>query len=163
MAGGKLTRASDCHLYLLVMQDMIDVSRLPQPYAIRNANSANVRLEQSAGLDPLAAQRYQISINVIPTMRAGFEANARTQALRDLLLVAIAAKRYRLARGEYPPDLEALGEFLGAVPIDPYDGEPLRMVRDEQELVLYSIGRNGRDDGGQSVDPSEPDIVVRLK
>ena len=60
--------------------------------------------------------------------------------------------------------MQSLGEFLGTPPIDPFDGQPLRMIQRDGELVLYSIGKDGRDDGGLDGQHNfEPDIVVRLK
>lgn len=38
---------------------------------------------------------------------------------------------------------------MDKVPIDPYDGEPLRYRRLDPGFVVYSTGINGRDDGGQ--------------
>ncbi len=35
------------------------------------------------------------------------------------------------------------------VPIDPYSGKPLRMTIIDGEPVIYSIGQDGRDDGGR--------------
>jgi hypothetical protein len=65
--------------------------------------------------------------------------------------VALAAERYRLARGTWPPALEALmPDFLAKVPVDPFDGEPLRYRRLEDRIVIYSVGEDGQDDGGET-------------
>jgi hypothetical protein len=40
-------------------------------------------------------------------------------------------------------------EFLDKVPTDPYDGKPLRYRRLDDGVVVYSIGRDGKDDGGK--------------
>lgn len=34
--------------------------------------------------------------------------------------------------------------------IDPYSGEPMRVKRDDQSYAVYSVGSNGRDDGGHT-------------
>ena len=40
-------------------------------------------------------------------------------------------------------------EFLSAVPLDPVDGEPSRYkLNSDGTFLLYSIGENGKDDGG---------------
>ena len=40
-------------------------------------------------------------------------------------------------------------------PLDPYAGEPVRVVRGDGLVTTYSVGRNGRDDGGNgSPDPA---------
>jgi hypothetical protein len=81
---------------------------------------------------------------------------AELQALR----VAIAAERYRLKYGQWPDKLETLvPEFLAEVPGDPFNlPNPLRLVRTVDGLVVYSIGLNLRDDGGDL----SVDVVVRL-
>jgi hypothetical protein len=63
--------------------------------------------------------------------------------------VALAAECYRRAHGDWPQALtELVPEHLPTVPLDPFDGEPLRYRRTERGVVIYSVGENGRDDGG---------------
>ena len=52
--------------------------------------------------------------------------------------------------GEKPASLDELvPRFLDATPIDPWDGKPLRYsAHTNGLLVLYSVGENGRDEGG---------------
>lgn len=165
MVGGKLTRPADCRFYLEMMQEYIDASRQPFPKSIDASKQIAARVQtvgQSA--NPLERMRYVLSMSVVPGTEAAFTASARGQAMRDLTLVAIAAKRYQLKHGDLPADLQALSEFLTTAPIDPYDGQPLRLNRKDGEFVLYSVGQDGRDDGGlEQEDSSQPDIVVRLK
>lgn len=73
-----------------------------------------------------------------------------SEALRSMTVTAIALKRYQLKHGNYPEDLNALvPEFVPAVPCDPVDGQPLRYRRNpDGNFLLYSIGENGQDDGG---------------
>jgi hypothetical protein len=69
---------------------------------------------------------------------------------RSLLIAAIALSRYELKHGCYPADLADLTpELLRKVPRDPIDGQPLRYrTRPDHTFVLYSVGENGADDGG---------------
>ena len=39
--------------------------------------------------------------------------------------------------------------YLNAVPADPFDGQPLRFKRLSKGYVIYSVGSDGRDDGGK--------------
>lgn len=63
---------------------------------------------------------------------------------------ALAVERYRLAnRGALPPTLAALVPAqLAAVPLDPFDEQPLRYKRLPKGFVIYSIGADLQDDGG---------------
>ena len=69
---------------------------------------------------------------------------------KEVVITAIALKRYQLKHGNYPPDLNSLvPEFLSKVPLDPVDGQPLRYRRNaDGTFLLYSVGENGKDDGG---------------
>ncbi len=68
----------------------------------------------------------------------------------ELVITAIALKRYGLQHGKSPSDLAALvPAFLPALPRDLMDGQPLRyLLNSDGTFVLYSVGENLRDDGG---------------
>lgn len=78
------------------------------------------------------------------------DANSRAE-LRDAI-AAIAVERWRLAhQGALPDSLDDLvPAFLPAVPVDPYDGKPLRYKKLKKGYCIYSIGPNLRDDGGKA-------------
>jgi hypothetical protein len=55
-------------------------------------------------------------------------------------------------------------QYLPAVPRDPFDGQPLRMAAGPEGLLLYSVGKDGVDDGGDDPDGrGEPDVAIRLR
>ena len=72
------------------------------------------------------------------------------EAARQLLVTAMALKRYQLRNGHYPDALASLQpEFLNGSPRDPVDGEPLRYkLQPDGTFLLYSIGEDGEDNGG---------------
>ena len=66
------------------------------------------------------------------------------------VVTTFAVERFRLKYGQRPADTAALvPEFLPEVPQDPIDEKPLRYRREANGYVVYSIGANGRDDGGR--------------
>jgi hypothetical protein len=71
-------------------------------------------------------------------------------AWMELAAAALAVERYRLARGSLP---ESLGQlvpgYLAAVPVDPFDGLPLRFQRTDRGFAVYSVGEDRKDDGGK--------------
>lgn len=73
-------------------------------------------------------------------------------AWRQCTVAAIALKRYELRHGTLPKDLSALvPQFLSAVPNDSADGRPLRYrLNGDGTFLLYSIGVDGVDDGGDA-------------
>jgi hypothetical protein len=86
----------------------------------------------------------------LPAMERGsFDRTARNQTLRHCARVALAAQRFRLARGEWPTLLDELvPTYLPIVPIDPWSNQPLRWVREPSGFVVYSVGDDLRDDRG---------------
>jgi len=63
---------------------------------------------------------------------------------------SLAVQRYRLATGNLPDTLaDLVPTYLDAVPEDPFDGRTLRYEKLETGFVVYSIGEDGRDDGGK--------------
>jgi hypothetical protein len=60
-------------------------------------------------------------------------------ALRQLGRAGLAAAAYQRKHGNYPERLEQLvPEFLPAIPLDPRDGQPLRIKRYPEVVVLYA-------------------------
>lgn len=77
------------------------------------------------------------------------ERSFRMEAMRNLSIAAIAAARFRLAKGDWPEELQELvPDFLPAVPRDPMDGETLRLRPTRQGPVIYSVGKDGENQGG---------------
>ncbi|HSY19770.1 MAG TPA: hypothetical protein VK815_15610 [Candidatus Acidoferrales bacterium] len=63
---------------------------------------------------------------------------------------ALAVERFRQANGSLPSNLnELVPQFLPAVPIDPFDGQPLRFRLLEKGYLIYSVGKDGQDNGGR--------------
>ena len=78
------------------------------------------------------------------------------ETLRELTVAAIALKRYELRHGKPAPNLAALvPEFLPAMPRDYMDGQPLRYrLNSDGSFLFYSVGQDGRDDGGDATPTS---------
>jgi hypothetical protein len=97
---------------------------------------------------------------MLPSLGNSAKRFAYGQAAVDLAHVAIALERYRLAHGDYSESLDALApQFIEKVPHDVIGGKPLHYRRTSDpssqssdaasiQFVLYSVGWNGRDDGG---------------
>jgi hypothetical protein len=62
----------------------------------------------------------------------------------------VALRRWQLRHPGSPPDMASVikAARLKAVPADPYDGKPMRLVKVDGQAVVYSVGRDGNDDGG---------------
>ena len=76
------------------------------------------------------------------------------EALRATALSGIAVDCYRLDHGgALPAKLETLvPHYLDDVPLDPFDGHPLRFIVHIDEALIYSIGPDMKDDAGAPFD-----------
>ena len=74
------------------------------------------------------------------------------ETTRDLVITAIALKRYEIRHQHLPGTLQELvPDFVKTVPIDWMDGQPLRYrPNSDGTFLLYSVGENGKDDGGNT-------------
>jgi hypothetical protein len=122
-------------------------SRVISPAALQRANDA-VRAEMKH-YSPYKVQ----ALMLFPAISSTVRKSAAIQVSIDLARVACALERYRLAHGEYPETLEALApQFIGKLPHDIIGGQPLHYRRtDDGKFLLYSVGWNETDDGGQVV------------
>jgi hypothetical protein len=58
---------------------------------------------------------------------------------------------------------ELVQDYLPAVPIDPFDGQPIRYRRTDDGFLLYSVGADRTDDGGvMKRNTNKPDIVIEI-
>ncbi len=142
--------------YLRAMNEAVEIAKLP--------------LDQQYPLYHEWRQRRGCVENVGDgCMLAGWREDGllRTHALLRCALVALAAERYRVAHGDWPRTVaEFVPAYLPAVPLDPFDGEPLRYRRTDAGVVIYSVGEDGRDDGGDANPPPDSwvprDVVFAL-
>ena len=89
---------------------------------------------------------------------------ARCLANVRLALTAVALEQFRAAHGNrYPGALAELApDFLPAVPVDPFDGQPLRYRKQDAGYVLYSIGPDLKDNDGKQMTAKGGDIVFSV-
>ncbi len=133
---------------LRLMTELVEVARLP---AERQAEAA-ARWEQSV--------KAEVSGNfsgggvlirlLVPAGTKVAEACRRNQSVLRVAVVGVAAERYRRDRGRWPDTLDKLAAagYLDGVPLDPYDGRPLRFRWLGDGAVVYSVGPDGKDDNG---------------
>ncbi len=91
-----------------------------------------------------------------PAIDKMVDATLRSQALVGCAIVGLACERYRLQHKDWPASLDVLvqAKLLDAAPLDPFDGKPLRFLRTKTGVLVYSVGVDGVDNGGN--DDREP-------
>ncbi|MFO0879020.1 MAG: hypothetical protein U0840_16880 [Gemmataceae bacterium] len=86
---------------------------------------------------------------LMPSMMQMEDAMRRMKAQVRCMDALVGAERYRVQTGKWPESLEAIPKaLLPQAPIDPYDGKPLRLRRTADGIVVYSVGKDGVDQGG---------------
>jgi len=127
-------------LFLDAANDCIESLRLP----LERRHAVADDIEERLG----SASRNDLLLNFalhLPRVIVEFDAFARLRTAR----VALAVQRYRLAAGELPDTLaDLVPDYLDAVPSDPFDGNDLRYEKLGPGFVVYSIGKDFRDNGG---------------
>ncbi len=135
--------------YLSVMQEQIDITKLPMPD--RLAEYDRVRGE----LDTLRDGRVNrfvnaCSANLLFSFHGTDWIKFRVIASARVTRIGLAVERYRLAHGKLPEKLDDLAPaYFDKLPVDPFTNQPmLYKLRDEGGYVVWSVGRNLVDDGG---------------
>jgi hypothetical protein len=139
---------------------------------VRRSHATLLRLEtelvEAASLAP--EDRYRSIAAVDAAFRAAVSPTDRSQIMARLLFPAVvkiaeaeqrmhthleccvaglAAERFRLTTARWPKSLDELVQagLLDAIPIDLFDGAPLRMRHTKDGVVIYSIGPSRQYDG----------------
>jgi hypothetical protein len=102
---------------------------------------------------------------MVPAVCKVRQAAERARQVQDNLQVAFALAWYRSVKGRYPQQLAALApRYLKRVPQDRFSGKALIYRAGKNGYLLYSVGVNGKDDGGRSYEDTPPgdDLVVRM-
>jgi hypothetical protein len=147
----------DLASYHRTMKEMSDLAG--RPYY--EARQGLQELEESFKV----RRRGILTMLLIPAVDKCAAVAAETDAAHRLARLAVAVTAYRAKHGNYPDRLEDLAPaVIPHIPVDPFDGKPLRLKREGDGLVLYSVGRDGKDDGGAAVEAQQQgDLVFRLR
>ena len=81
---------------------------------------------------------------------------ARELALIRTARTIVAIEQYRRANAERIPENGNALSNIQAPLIDPFSGQPLKILQTSTGYVVYSVGTNRRDDGGRAVTVPPP-------
>jgi hypothetical protein len=116
--------------------------------------------------EPTSYQRFRFlfSTETFSINDAMIKRTLFAQTEQAMAVTAIALQRYRLSTGTVPASLSALvPEFLPLPPRDAMDGKMLRYrVLPQESFILYSVGEDGKDDGGNPAMSSEKQLFRRI-
>ncbi len=155
----RMDTRQDHALYLSLMSHFFKDAQLPlhEQAAFEKDFERQVRELPTNAITPLL-------LPALSKLSAAFRLN---HASLRCTMAALAAERYRQERKVWPESLEQLcPDYLAAVPLDPYDGAPLRYRRIKDGVIIYSFGPDVLDNGGnldrQNLTKPGTDIGSRL-
>ena len=108
---------------------------------------------------------YPLATMLLPGFEKFFERCAEAKAGLDCVYTVLAIERYRLdKKGSLPASLQASSpRYLAPVTIDPFDGKRLRYMKIAgAKYMVYSIGRNQKDDKGHPGSKSDKGDIVLI-
>jgi hypothetical protein len=125
--------------YLSLLDD--GNQQLQKPYfAATSFESSNAKVAESS---PFAKALF-------PAIQQVATAMFRTKGQQEATAAAIAIYRYQKEHGKLPGSLDALeGKYLDQLPGDQFDGDLVRYLKKSDGFILYSIGCDLVDNGGQ--------------
>jgi hypothetical protein len=133
----------DALLFLDYYPDVIEASALPPADRLKRL------MKIDADYKSYSAAHLVLHMNI--HYRSIWKIGVRVKGQLSCAETALAIERYRLKYGRLPDSLDRLvGEFIDKVPLDPFDGKPMRYRKLEGDggYTLYIIGEDGVDDGG---------------
>lgn len=137
---------------------VIDIARKGEPYDWNAIKQLEEQWEQEVagpvksmnlmGME-LIWDEKAIAKALVPTYSKIFHRAASFHAMQRISQTAVALRLYRHEHGRYPETLEELvPKYLRSVPVDPFDGKPLRYKRLQNGFKVWSVGENMKDEGG---------------
>jgi hypothetical protein len=152
--------SKDKAFFLDTMSNFVWVAEQPHPQRW---------IQSQAVPAPFAPNRFWIFSRILlPALGKATAKDVEFAARIRVAQTALAVERFRLAHGgalpESLPDL--VPSCCASILRDPFDGALLRYRKLNPGYVVYSIGQDGKDDGGTEYNPKKPagyDITFRLE
>jgi hypothetical protein len=102
---------------------------------------------------------------LLPAVRRVQTAVERGEQVQENVRAAFALAAYHRGHGRFPKELGGLvPKYLAKGPLDLFSGKPLVYRPVEKGYLLYSVGPNGKDEGGRDPTDVPPgdDLSVRM-
>ncbi|GEM_PF-4456453 len=148
---------------LRIYKKMISLTELPLYEAIKESEKLEeeVRNDYRKEINKLFSKSAKISEwhfishMLLPDIFGTFKIFAEYEAKLQEVRIVAALKLYRIKYGVYPDTLDdILLKILSPLPKDPFTGKNFIYKKEGDRFLLYSVGANLKDDGG------EPEIFV---
>jgi hypothetical protein len=102
---------------------------------------------------------------MLPGLSAAINSDKRFQTHRAMFEIGLALAEYRIDHKAYPEKLEELiPNYLPNVAVDAFGHRPLIYRKTDDGYLMYSMGNDGKDDGGKTYEGDEDadDVSIRV-
>lgn len=107
---------------------------------------------------PPKSRLHILTVLLVPNFRTSFFKYSVLEAEILAARAGIACKIFQNKYGVFPEQLSQLvPDILAEVPTDPFSGNPLIYRKTPSGFIVYSVGSNGKDDGGR-----ETRVITKL-
>ena len=128
--------------YVNVTQACLEAASLPRHEALAGIKTAMKTHRPKLGM---------LAGTLMPALVRIYEIEVRCVARAACARMALAVEQYRLSTGRLPETLDQLVPTLvSRVPLDPFDGLPLRFRPLDTGYVVYSVGQDLMDNQGEA-------------
>lgn len=149
----------DLDFYVQTMSENLRLTSTPFPEKLDAARTIDLHTAQTT-----SNHIYSFSTLLLTSSTSASVKEGTTIARLNIIQTVLAIERYRLANQNRLPEKpsELVPSFLPAELMDPFDGKPLRYKKLAKGYMVYSIGKDQRDDGGvfaEDLKPGPADIT----
>jgi tetratricopeptide (TPR) repeat protein len=152
----KKNAKADREFFVETLKQIMSARTEPFPARLKEAELSKARAAQ--------AITNQLTLSSMFLKSSGVDREASGVAVLKLAQTAIALERFRSGNANrYPESMNLLvPTLLSEMPVDPFDGEPLRYQTKGAGYVLYSIAQDKADDLGKKLEKGKGDLVFTV-
>lgn len=146
--------------YFGLIERAARASTLPLAERLREARAVAREVQRLA----LSAPRNGLSVNWGPGVSRALREEVKADMRLQVAEVALAVEEWRMEHGRWPDSLEELvPELLDAIPQDPFSDGAIRYARTEDGVIVYSVGEDGKDNGGLTEEQAVQKATVQIE
>ena len=126
------------------VSELVDICKEPPESALSKTGAIRARISNLPSR-LFAAKLY------LPLLLPKLHLKAMTIAETRIARVCLAIASFRHENGRMPENTsELVPAHIDCLPLDPMDGKPLRYKKTEKDVLVYSVGADSVDNGGNT-------------
>ncbi len=131
------------------LNDAVEIAKSPSADQPKRWQAWDAKI-QGVRQSRMGVYTSMLPLLLVPAFSGASTAFSRYQSELGATVILIAAERQRRRTGQWPSTIEDIERsILPVAPIDPYSRRPFRMTHRDGQLIVHSIGPNGKDEHGE--------------